>query len=204
MTLAPGLHGLGITARLCDAYDQLTWDALSLHESLMQQVPLRALVASLHLVEAHNFKLMALLQKKSRPLYDYVVKLQGLSFVTGLLEGEIDEEFLTKKRQQLDERHTELGTPYELKELFLRHYQRLPRHRPAAKSTLYLRVLDFKIENPATSWGQLARKFCGDPAQENALKAWAYGMKKKLAAIGIDVHLENPLARRRSKPPDVK
>jgi len=209
LIVAPELQGLGITARLCEAYDRLTWEALSLHEALLREVPIRVHLASLHLIEApksgSTSKLMPLLKKRRPLLYDYVVKLRSVFFITNLLEGEITEEWLQNKRKQTHDTFTELGADYSLVELFQRPYQKRPRKRPASKSTLYLQALDFKIEHPRTSWGKLAQKFCGSSAKENTLKAWTYGMAKKLAEVGVQISLENPgYSPQRPKPLNVK
>jgi hypothetical protein len=69
---------------------------------------------------------------------------------------------------------------------------------------LDLRTLDFKNANPQTSWGELARKFWGDVAQANSLKAWAMATKKELAELGVQIDLTNPDYAKRKNPRSVK
>jgi len=196
LTVAPKLQGLQITAKLCKAYDRLVEETFALHDLLLHQIPVQVQVDSLFLVKGtqpgKKSELMRRIKERMPELHDYILKMRGALFVEVLLEGEITEEWLRNKRNQVLNKLTEFGWPQELLDLFLSQYQSRPRKRPAAKSTLYLQALDFKIEHPRTSWGKLAQKFCGSSAQENTLKAWAYGTKKKLAEVGVQINLENP------------
>jgi hypothetical protein len=125
-------------------------------------------------------------------VYQYVLCLKHLCWIETVVQGELTHEWLARKRAAVYERFKQLNMPYELVELWLRPYQKRPRGAPARKTVLYLRALDFKNANPATSWGALAQKFCGSSAQSNTLKSWAYRMKKELAEVGVEINLENP------------
>ena len=199
LEVAPELQGLAITNRLREAYDRLITESMSLHELLVQQVskqelPDRVLREALQLANTPKLKkLMPAMSKKAPLLHDFVVKLQGAIFVENLLQGEITDGWLQKKRAQIYDRLTQAGVKsHELLELLWKPYQQRPPRRPSAKAVDYLRALDFKNENPTTSWGELARKFCNDPSQANTLKTWAYRKKTELAAIGVHVRLDNP------------
>jgi hypothetical protein len=198
LEIADALQRLEITATLCGAYDRLTAEGLSLYKLLRQEVskqqlPARVLYDTLRLLNSPKLdKLMLRVREKVPLLHDYVLKLKGLTLIENLLQGEVTDAWLQKRRQQMHDRLTQAGMPYELIELFLKRYQRRPRKRPASKATKYLQALDFKNANPQTSWGKLARKFCGDPSQANTLKAWAYRKKNELAEIGVQIRLDNP------------
>jgi hypothetical protein len=199
LEVAPELQGLEITARLIEAYNRLTAEGVSLFKSLEQQVskqelPDRVLKDALRVYTNPKLdELMPRMREKAPLLHDFVVTLRHLVFIENLLQGEITEERLQKKRQKLHDFLTQLRFKYAAMERVLKSYQRRPRKRPAAKATRYLQALDYKNANPQTSWGQLAQKFCdGDPSQANTLKTWAYRKKKELAEIGIQIRLDNP------------
>lgn len=205
LDIATELKGLWITERLCEAYRRHLREFVELHDFVRSEVPVR-LFCQLGSLALHSkgpavASVLRQLQEKKPKVHQYVLCIKHLCWIETVVQGELTHERLARKREAVYERFKQLNTPYELMELWLRPYQKRPRGAPAKKTVLYLRALDFKNAHPATSWGTLAQKFCGSSAQSNTLKSWAYGMKKELADVGVEINLRNPAYAPEQRPP---
>jgi hypothetical protein len=208
LDIAPELQGLEITCKLRDAYDQHIRDFQAAHTEIRGRVPVQVLVGLHWMADYPRSSEASALWEKLRtqqPLgYKYAMAIKHAIKIETLVQGKITADLLEDKRRAIDDKLRRLGAPFEFLEDMLKPLQHLPRGRPARKAVLYLRALDFKNANPQTSWGELARKFCGDVEQANSLKAWAMKTKKELAELGVQISLTNPDYEKRKNPRRVK
>jgi hypothetical protein len=206
--IAPELQGLEITRKLLDAYDQHLLDWIAAYTELYGKVPVRVLVGlgviALHPRSRQASALWEKLRTQQPLMYKCAIASKHVIKIERLLRGEMTADRLEDKRRAIDDKWSRLGAPFEIREFLLKFHQHLPRGRSARKTVLYLCALDFKNANPQTSWGELARKFCGDVAQANTLKAWAMATKKELAELGVQINLTNPDYAKRRNPRRVK